>query len=113
MILLNKPGSKNKIMSLLEKLNYENSHELEQASKLIGEIIIASELPKDLVKEIINFYDNLEIKENKYFKNNQSILKAGFQRLNLCIELHWLPSDHRQPRKIFRPLHLPVNRILI
>ena len=74
-------GIQNKIMSLLEKLNYENSHELEQASKLIGEIIIASELPKDLVKEIINFYDNLEIKENKYFKNNQSILKAGFSKI--------------------------------
>ncbi|MFA5770721.1 MAG: phosphoenolpyruvate synthase, partial [Patescibacteria group bacterium] len=78
---IEKAGIQNKIMSLLSKLNYENSHELEQASKHIGEIIIASELPKDLVKEIINFYDNLEIKENKYFKNNGSILKAGISKI--------------------------------
>ncbi|MFA6513244.1 MAG: PEP/pyruvate-binding domain-containing protein [Patescibacteria group bacterium] len=63
-----KAGIKNKIMSLLTNLNYENSHELEMASKHIGEIIISSDLPKNLVKEIVSFYENLEIKENKYFK---------------------------------------------
>ena len=78
---IEKAGIQNKIMSLLSKLNYENSHELQQASKHIGEIIIASELPKDLVKEIINFYDNLEIKENKYFKNNGSLLKVGISKI--------------------------------
>ncbi len=78
---IEKAGIKNKIMSLLAKLNYENSHELEQASKHIGEIIISSELPKSLVREIINFYDNLEIKENKYFKNNGSFLKSSFSKV--------------------------------
>lgn len=74
-------GIQNRIMSLLSKLNYENSHELEQASKHIGEIIISSELPKNLVKEIITFYDDLEIKENKYFKNTGSLLKAGISKV--------------------------------
>ncbi len=78
---IEKAGIKNKILSLLSKLNYENSHELEQASKHIGEIIIASDLPKDLVKQIINYYDNLEIKENKYFKNDGSMLKAGISKV--------------------------------
>ena len=78
---IEKAGIKNKIMSLLAKLNYENSHELEQASKHIEEIIISSELPKSLVREIINFYDNLEIKENKYFKNNGSFLKSSFSKV--------------------------------
>ena len=78
---IEKAGIKNKIIALLSKLNYENSHELEQASKHIGEIIIASELPKNLVKEIINFYENLEIKENKYFKNNGSFLKSGIAKI--------------------------------
>lgn len=76
-----KAGIQNKIMSLLSKLNYENSHELEQASKHIEEIIISSELPKNLVKEIVSFYDNLEIKENKYFKNSGSILKTGLSKI--------------------------------
>ncbi|NCO98571.1 hypothetical protein GW864_05435, partial [bacterium] len=71
----------NKIMALLEKLNYENSQELAQASKHIGEIIIASELPKNLSKQIVTFYENLEIKENKYFKNNGSFLKTGLSRI--------------------------------
>lgn len=76
-----KAGIKNKIISLLSKLNYENSHELQQASKHIGEIIIASELPKSLVKEIINYYDNLEIKENKYFHSNGSLLKSSLSKI--------------------------------
>jgi pyruvate,water dikinase len=76
-----KAGIQNKIMALLSKLNYENSHELAQASKQIGEIIIASDLPKDLVKQIIYHYDNLEIKENKYFKNDNSMLKAGISKV--------------------------------
>ncbi|EKE14239.1 MAG: hypothetical protein ACD_12C00613G0006 [uncultured bacterium] len=78
---IKKAGIQNKIMSLLSNLNYENSHELEQASKHIGEIIISSDLPKDLVKEIISFYENLEIKENKYFKNNGSLLKTGISKI--------------------------------
>jgi pyruvate,water dikinase len=78
---IEKAGIKNKIMSLLSKMNYENSEELNQASKHIGEIIIASELPKSLVKEIINYYDNLEIKENKYFNNNSSFLKSSLSKV--------------------------------
>ena len=74
-------GIQNKIMSLLEKLNYENSQELAQASKHIGEIIIASELPKNLARQIVTFYENLEIKENKYFKNNGSFLRTGLSRI--------------------------------
>lgn len=78
---IEKAGIKSKIMSLLSKLNYENSHELSQASKHIGEIIISSTLPDYLVRKIIDYYDNLEIKENKYFKNNQSLLKSGISKV--------------------------------
>ncbi len=73
-------GIKNKIMSLLSKLNYESSYELAQASKHIGEIIISSDFPESLVKEIIRFYDDLEIKENKYFKNNGSFIKSSISK---------------------------------
>ncbi len=78
---LEEAGIKNKILSLLSKLNYENTHELAQASKHIGEIIIASDLPKSLVKEIIRFYDSLEMKENAYYKNNASFLRIGFSKI--------------------------------
>lgn len=78
---IEKAGIQNKIMALLSKINCENSEELNQASKHIGEIIIASELPKNLVHEIVSFYDNLEIKENKYFKNSGSVLKTGLAKI--------------------------------
>ncbi len=74
-------GIKNKIMSLLSKLNYESSHELAQASKHIGEIIISLDLPENLAKKIIRFYDDLEIKENKYFKNNGSFIKSSIAKV--------------------------------
>ncbi len=76
-----KAGIKNQIMNILSKLNYENSHELAQASKHIGEIIISSTLPPNLVKEIVRFYDNLEIKENKYYKNDSSFLKTSLSKI--------------------------------
>ncbi|MDO9027770.1 MAG: phosphoenolpyruvate synthase, partial [Candidatus Roizmanbacteria bacterium] len=78
---IEKAGIKNKILSLLSKLNYENTNELAQASKHIEEIIISSTLPNNLVKEIVKFYDNLEIKENKYFKNNSSFLKTSLSKV--------------------------------
>jgi len=78
---IEKAGIKNRIMSLLSKINCENSEELNQASKHIGEMIIASELPKNLVKEIISFYDNLEIKENRFFNSDGSLLKSGLSKI--------------------------------
>lgn len=76
-----KAGIKNQILNILSKLNYENSHELAQASKHIGEIIMSSSLPPNLVKEIVRFYDNLEIKENKYYKNDSSFLKTSLSKI--------------------------------
>lgn len=78
---IEKAGIKNKILSLLSKINYENTHELAQASKHIEEIIILSTLPDSLIKGIVKFYDNLEIKENKYFKNNGSFLKTSISKI--------------------------------
>ncbi len=78
---IEKAGIKNKILSLLEKLNFENTHELSEASKHIGEIIIASDLPESLVKDIIKYYENLELKESKYLFNNGSLLKTGLSRV--------------------------------
>ena len=74
-------GIQNKIMSLLSKINCENSEELNQASKHISDIILSSELPKNLVKDIVYFYDNLEVKENKYFHNNGSLLKSSLSKI--------------------------------
>lgn len=78
---IEKAGIKNKILSLLEKLNFENTHELSEASRHIGEIIIASDLPESLVKDIIKYYENLELKESKYLFNNSSLLKTGLSRV--------------------------------
>jgi pyruvate,water dikinase len=42
---------------------------------------MSSSLPPNLVKEIVRFYDNLEIKENKYYKNDSSILKTSLSKI--------------------------------
>ena len=78
---IEKAGIKKRILDLLSKLNYENSNELAQASKHIGELIISSDLPSSLVKDVIKFYEDLEVKENKYFKNNGSFLKSGIAKV--------------------------------
>jgi len=50
---------KDKIYDILNKINIENSNELEEASKTIREIIVSSEIPNEIEEEIIKAYRKL------------------------------------------------------
>ncbi len=50
---------KDKIYDILNKINIENSKELEEASKTIREIIVSSEIPNEIEEEIIKAYRKL------------------------------------------------------
>ncbi|MFW6283139.1 MAG: phosphoenolpyruvate synthase [Minisyncoccales bacterium] len=56
---IKKSGIKNKIHEILDKIDYENTKELEDATKKVREIIINSSFPKELEEEIIESYDTL------------------------------------------------------
>lgn len=64
-----------KIKDILAAVNYNNPNELQQASTHIQELILGADIPKDLGKEIIRYYDNLTAKETAYFKNRLNPLE--------------------------------------
>jgi len=68
-------GLEKRIKSFTEKLNYENQSELHQASLHIKDLIMKAQISKKLSKEIVKFYDDLVLKEQKYFKNNLGFVK--------------------------------------
>ncbi len=70
-----------KIKEILSIINYDNPHELRQASSHVQELILKAEMPKDIAKEIITYYDDLTLKEEKYLRKHTSILKKGLHKL--------------------------------
>ncbi len=71
-----------KIKAFLKNLNYENGHELEQVSSHIQEIILKAEMPTALAHEIIKYYKELPVKQEKYFKHNVSFLEQSLKTLS-------------------------------
>lgn len=59
---IKKAGLKNKIKELLEKINYEDTKKLEEITKEIRELIINSKFPKEMREEILESYENLDVK---------------------------------------------------
>ncbi len=71
-----------KIKDTLSIVNFENSQELAQASEYIQKIIMASPIQNSLVNEIIAFYDNLLVKEEKYLSIDSTVVKKAMRRLS-------------------------------
>ncbi|MBI2641303.1 phosphoenolpyruvate synthase [Candidatus Roizmanbacteria bacterium] len=71
----------NKIKDLLQIVNYENPHELQQASSHLRELISQSETPHYLVKQIVSYYEQLLIKEELHFKKKLTSLDKGVQTI--------------------------------
>ncbi len=73
-------GLKNRILSILQETNVDNTEQLESNAKKIREIIESVEMPKNLASEIREAYENLEINRDiieKATSNVLSILKTG------------------------------------
>jgi len=57
---IKKAKIKEKIHELLERINYEDSRQLEETAKNIRSFILDSKLPKEIEKEIIEAYEHLD-----------------------------------------------------
>ncbi len=71
-----------KITAFLKDLNFESGRELDQVSKHIQELIINAPMPSSLETEILHFYKELPVKQEKYFKHNVSFLEQSLHSLS-------------------------------
>lgn len=77
---LDKTGLGDKIYEMLKKIDVENTAELERIARQIQDMIISSELPEDMKKEIIEAYEILsagEINMQSVGEIAKQILKKG------------------------------------
>jgi len=64
-----------KIKEIISITNCDNPHELKQSSEHIQSLIRQSEMPVNIVKEIVKFYDLLCLKEETYLTKKMSFLR--------------------------------------
>jgi len=65
----------------LKSINYENPEELRQGSQHIRSLINAAEIPKDLVKNIFNYYEQLVVKEEQFYSLKKNFVKQGIFKI--------------------------------
>ena len=70
-----------KISDIISIVNFENASELNQASVHIRRLIADAEIPDFLVKEIFHYYENFQLKEEKYFSKKISSIKEGIKKV--------------------------------
>ncbi len=70
-----------KIDSFLSVVNFNNSGELNQVSAHIQNLILKSDFPPALAKNIIEYYDHLMFKEDEYLKKDSNLVHKGKHKL--------------------------------
>lgn len=71
-----------KIRQVLSIVNYDNPSELQQASAHIKNLITHTDFPKKLAHEIIEYYEQLLLKEEKYLKANITFSREYLKNIN-------------------------------
>ena len=75
---IEKAGAKEKINTLLSKIDYEDTKKLDIITKEIRELIIQAKMPKEMESEILEAYENLNTEEQKQPKSTAlDILKSS------------------------------------
>lgn len=74
-------GIGQKIKDIISIINYENPHELNQASSHIHQLIHDADIPHHLSHSIINYYEQIRIQENKHLKFNNKTLSHSLMHL--------------------------------
>ncbi len=74
-------GLQQPIMDALKDIDYNNGAALDKASKKISELIIQAEIPHVLSREILKYYADLPMKQEKYFKRNVSFFEENIKKL--------------------------------
>ena len=73
---IEKAKLKTKISKLLEKIDYEDTKQLDETTKQIRELILSAEFPKEMEKEVIEAYEDLDVREFDHKRGTASdILK--------------------------------------
>jgi pyruvate,water dikinase len=67
---IEKAGIKEKIKELLDRINYEDTKELDEITSNIRTFIVESEFPKEMKEEILESYENLDIGEYDVAKSS-------------------------------------------
>ncbi len=75
-----------KIHDLLAIINFNNPHELKQASTHVQELIMKATMPKEIAKEVVNYYEKLQEKEAQYLKKHLGFLKKQLYALKLAYQ---------------------------
>ncbi|MEI6533613.1 MAG: phosphoenolpyruvate synthase [Candidatus Roizmanbacteria bacterium] len=70
-----------KIKDIISITNVDNQSELHQASTQIRELILKAPVPEDLSNAILDYYEELPLKEEQYFKKQLSGLETGMHKL--------------------------------
>lgn len=68
-------------------VNFESPKELAQASAHIQSLILKASIPDSIVNEILNYYDNLILKEEQYFSEESTLLKKTMKRFSSMYSL--------------------------
>lgn len=71
---IEKNGLAQRIKDYLSIVNFENPKELVTLSKAIKNLFFEAEIPKDLIKNIVDFYDHLSVKEAKIYHLGDSAI---------------------------------------
>jgi len=71
-----------KILKLLDNLNYENQKELNEVSIQIKNMIDNAPLNNRFTSLLVNYYHDICLNEEKYFKKQISSLKTGYYKIN-------------------------------
>ena len=75
---IEKAGIKEKIQSLLSKIDYENTKQLDDTTKEIRDLIVKAEIPKDMQEEILESYELLDTNSMRNVKGTiLEILKSS------------------------------------
>lgn len=74
-------GIQDKIKQLLSIVNYDHPTEIDQASEHIQDLIIKSDTPKKLSDDIIEYYELLNEKEEKYMQKKLSTFHSTMHKI--------------------------------
>jgi len=75
---INKNHLQEKIDSILKKINYEDTKNLEESCQKIRELIISSQIPQDLKEEILESYELLDTNKNQNEFSTATLLLNRF-----------------------------------
>ena len=84
--LIEKADLKDKIKELLEKIEYENTKQLNEITEEIRKLIAGSEMPKEMEEEIIEAYEHLDVRDiNNIGGTALSVLKKTPEPLFVAV----------------------------